>query len=100
MEEHKTNIWLRLMSGGARYVLGIILLASSPLILLFFGKDPAIIAHAIVHQLLTFVVTPQLIIGFYFMFTGKWRPRIDFTLCLVAVALMYAFSTFARGFSS
>lgn len=101
MEENiKTNIWFKLISGGARYILGILILASGPLTLLFLGKDLTTIAHAIVHPLLTFFVTPQIIIGFYFMFTGKWRPRIDFTLFLVAAALIYAFSTFARSFGA
>ncbi len=100
MEENiKSNIWLKLASIGARYILGILILASSPLILLFLGKDPSIIIHALVHPMLTFFVTPQIIIGFYFMFTGKWRPRIDFTFFLVAIALAYVFLTFAHSFS-
>ena len=101
MEENiKTNVWIKLILGGARYVLGILIIASGPLTLLFFGKDPTIIAHAIFHPLLTFFVTPQIIIGLYFMFTGKWRPRIDFTLFLITAALIYAFSTFAIGFNT
>ncbi len=101
MEENiKTNIWLKLAIGGARYILGILILASGPLTLVLLGKDPAIIGHAIVHPLLTFVVTPQIIIGFYFMLTAKWRPRIDFTFLLVAAALIYIFLTFARGFNT
>ncbi len=100
MEENiKTNTGLKLIFGGARYVLGILILASSPLILLFLGKDPAIMIHALVHPMLTFFVTPQIIIGFYFMFTGKWKPRIDFTFLLVAAALTYAFLSFARNFN-
>ncbi len=101
MEENiKTNSWLKLILGGARYVLGILILVSSPLALLFLGKDPTVMVHAIVHPMLTFFVTPQIIIGFYFMFTGKWRPRIDFTFLLVAAALIYAFFTFARGLNA
>ncbi len=101
MEENiKTNIWPKLISGGARYVLGILILVSSPLTLLFLGKDPTIMVHAIVNPLLTFFVTPQIIIGFYFMLTGKWKPRIDLTLFLVTIVLIYAFSTFARDFNA
>jgi hypothetical protein len=101
MEENvKKNIWLKLALGGLRYVLGILILASGPLILWFLGKDLTIIIHAIVHPLLTFFVTPQIIIGFYFMFTGKWRPRIDFTFLLIAAVLIYLFSTFASGFGA
>jgi hypothetical protein len=95
-ENIKTNIWSKLLLGGGRYVLGILILASGVLTLLFLGKDPTTIIHALVHPLLTFFVTPQIIIGFYFMFTGQWRLRIDFTLLLVAVVLIYAFFTFAR----
>jgi hypothetical protein len=101
MEENtKTNIWLKLIAGGGRYILGILIIASGFLTLLFFGKDPTIIAHAIVHPLLTFFVTPQIIIGFYFMFTAKWRLRIDLTLILVAAVLIYAFTSFALGFNT
>ena len=101
MEENiKTNIWLKLILGGARYVLGILILASGPITLLFMGKDPMAVIHAIVHPMLTFFVTPQIIIGFYFMFTGKWKPRIDFTFFLVAAALIYAFYTFALSFNT
>jgi predicted membrane channel-forming protein YqfA (hemolysin III family) len=50
--------------------------------------------------MLTFVVTPQILIGFYFMFTGKWRPRVDFTFFLVAAVLIYLFSSFARSFGA
>jgi hypothetical protein len=101
MEENiKKNIWLKLVFGGARYVLGILIIASGTITLLFLGKDPMVIAHSIFHPLLTFFVTPQIIIGLYFMFTGKWKPRIDFTLFLIAVALAYAFSTFALSFNT
>lgn len=101
MEENiKNNIWLKLTLGGGRYVLGILMLASGPLLLLFSGKDPTIIIHALVHPMLTFFVTPQIIIGFYFMFTAKWRPRIDLTLFLVAAVLVFVFSTFVSGFST
>lgn len=101
MEENiKKNVWLKLIFGGARYVLGILILASGVLTLLFFGKDPMIIVHAIAHPLLTFFVTPQIIIGFYFMLTGKWRPRVDFTLFLIAVVLILVFITFANGFGA
>lgn len=96
----KTDIWLKLIVGGARYILGILMIASSPLTLLFFGKDLMIMTHAIVHPALTFFVTPQIIIGFYFMFTGKWRPRIDFTLFLIAAVLTYIFSTFVSSFNT
>ena len=101
MEENiKAKIWFKLALGSARYIIGILLVVSGPLMLLVFGKDPTIIVHAIVHPLLTFFVTPQIIIGFYFMFTGEWRPRIDFTLFLIAVVLYYVFSTFVRGFGT
>jgi len=95
-----TNIGLKLILGFARYVLGIAILISGPLTLVLIGKDPMAMLHAIVHPLLTFVVTPQIILGLYFMFSGKWRPRIDFTLCLIAVAFIYAFYTFALGFNA
>lgn len=101
MEENtKTNIWLKLLYGGGRYILGILILVSGPLTLLFYGKDIMLIAHSIAHPLLTLFVTPQIIIGFYFMFTGKWRPRVDFTLVLIAAVLIFVFSTFARTFGA
>jgi hypothetical protein len=101
MEENiKTNIWFKLSVGTARYLLGILIIASGPLTLLYFGKDPMIMVHSLVHPMLTFFVTPQIIIGFYFMFTGKWRMRIDFTLFLVAAVLIYNFITMVPGFNS
>lgn len=99
MEENiKTSIWLKLAIGGARYVLGILIFISGPLTLLVAGKDPTIMAHVIVNPMLTFFATPQIIIGLYFMLTGKWRPRIDFTFFLIAAVLVYAFFAFARSF--
>ncbi len=94
------SFWLKLIFGGIRYILGLLLLASGPLTLLFFGKDLILMTHVIVHPVLTFFATPQIIIGFYFMFTGKWKPRIDFTLLLIAVVLIYAFSTFVTSFNA
>lgn len=99
-ENIKINVWSKLILGGTRYVLGILIIASGVITLLFLGKDPMAIAHSIFHPLLTFFVTPQIIIGFYFMFTGKWRPRIDFTLFLIATVLIYAFYTFAINFNA
>ena len=101
MEENiKTNIWVKLVNGGIRYILGILIFASGPLTLLFFDKDPMIITHAIVHPVLTFFVIPQIAIGLYFMLTGKWRLRIDFTLFLITAVLIYVFSTFALSFNT
>jgi hypothetical protein len=99
-EKTKSNIWLKILSGGSRYILGLLLIASGPLTLLFYGKDIMIMTHAIVHPALTIFVTPPILIGLYFMFTGKWRPRIDFTLFLIATVLVYMFSTFAAAFNS
>lgn len=101
MEENiKTNIWLKLVLGGMRYILGALMLASGPLTLLFLGKDPTAVAHAIFHPLLTFFATPQIIIGLYFMLTGKWRLRMDITFFMVAVVLIYVFYTFALTFNA
>ena len=48
------NFWLKLVFGLARYILGILILVSGPLILLLLGKDPMIVIHALVHPMLTF----------------------------------------------
>jgi hypothetical protein len=103
MEENtntNTNTFLKLIASIARYILGLLLLTSGPLTLFLFHKDPMIMTHAITHPMLTFFVTPQIIIGLYFMFTGKWRLRVDFTLLLIAVGLIYAFTTFFTSFNA
>jgi len=99
-EESKTGVVRDLVLGGGRYVIGLLFLISGPLTLVVLGKDPSIMLHAIVHPMLTFVVTPQIAIGLYFMLTGIWRPRVDFTLFLIVLFLTYAFYSFAVTFSS
>ena len=101
MEENtKINIWLKLALGVGRYILGALMLASGPLILLFMGKDPTAVIHAMAHPLFTFFTSPQIIIGFYFMLSGKWRPRVDFTFFMIAAVLIYVFYTFALTFNA
>lgn len=99
-EDTKSNNSLKLILGVARYILGALILVSGPLTLLLYGKDPTVMVHAIVNPVLAFFADPQIVIGFYFMLTKKWRTRLDLTLFLVALALIFAFSAFASGFNT
>ena len=92
MEENtKINIWLKLALGEQIYFRGINACFWS-VDFIIYGKDPTAVIHAMAHPLFTFFTTPQIIIGFYFMLSGKWRPRVDFTFFMIAAVLIYVFT--------
>jgi len=84
-EKKKENKLLIILSGVGRYILGLIILISPAIIILLNGNEAQVIILAMLTPPINLVVAPQVLVGLYFMVTGKTRIRIDITLLLLVV---------------
>jgi len=95
MAKEERNKLLSILSGVGRYILGLVIMLSPAAIILLNGNEPKIILLGMLTPPISFIIAPQVLIGLYFMFTGKTRIRIDITLLLLV-----AICTFALGSTS
>jgi len=86
MAKEKENKLLSILTGIGRYILGLVILLSPLGIVLIKGVNPQFILLGMFMPPITFVILPPILVGLYFMFTGKTRIRIDITLILLAIA--------------
>jgi hypothetical protein len=88
------NKILNIIFGIGRYFLGIIILLSPMIVTLIKGVSLSFVLLGILTPPITFIVAPPILIGLYFMITGKTRIRLDFTLLLLAVICIIALFSF------
>ena len=84
MVKEERNKLLSILTGIGRYILGLVILLSPAVIIILNGNDPRVIILGMLTPPINVVILPQVLIGLYFMFTGKTRIRIDITLLLLA----------------
>lgn len=84
---------LGILTGAGRYVVGLLMLICPVAILLLRGKQLDYIILAALTPPINIVVLPPILIGLYFMLSSKPRIRIDFTLLLFYILLLFGVST-------
>lgn len=90
-------MWAKILLGAGRYILGLIVMISPLAILMAGGKDPQIFVFGLLTPPLTLFILPQVLIGLYFMLTGKPRIRLDITLILLGIACGAGLASFIPG---
>jgi len=94
VKEKKGNKLFGILTGIGRYIFGFIIMLSPLLVVLLTGNNPKIILLGLFTPPITLIIAPQILIGLYFMFTGKTRIRIDVTLLILVIICTMALSGF------
>lgn len=85
MAKEEGNKLLGILTGIGRYIFGLIILLSPVGITLLKGVSLQFVILGMFTPPITLVILPQILVGIYFMMTGKTRIRIDATLILLAI---------------
>jgi hypothetical protein len=93
-EKQEENKLLGILTGIGRYIFGFIIMISPLIVTLLTGNNPKIILLGLFTPPITLIIAPQILIGLYFMFTGKTRIRVDVTLLILVIICTMALSGF------
>lgn len=89
-EPEQKNYWIPAILGLLRYVFGTMLLAAIVLIVVYIKEQEFMsIFSSLLNLQKAVLLWPPLLSGFYFMFTAKYRWRIDFTALLLSGGCLY-----------
>lgn len=84
------NRFSKIVGGAGRYLFGLLLLALPILIIILVkGKPLQFLFLAILTPPINLIVAPPIIIGLYFMLSGKLRARLDITLLILYALLLF-----------
>jgi len=84
------NRFSKILGGAGRYLFGLLLLALPILIIILVkGKPLQFLFLAILTPPINLIVAPPIIIGLYFMLSGKLRARLDVTLLILYALLLF-----------
>jgi len=98
MENNSSSAALsKILLGTGRYIFGLAIMISPLAILVANGQDPQIFIFGLLTPPITLVILPQILIGLYFMLTGKSKIRLDVTLILLGIVCDLGLISFIPG---